>query len=78
MPEAIKTLGVVLFHTSSASLRAEKILIKGGLAIKLIPTPREFSSDCGAALQFTWDDEARVRALLDSASMKISSIHKMP
>jgi hypothetical protein len=77
MPDEIKTFGVALFHTSSASLRAEKILAKGGLTVKLIPTPREFSSDCGAALRFTWRDESRVRALLDSINLKISSIHKM-
>jgi hypothetical protein len=77
MPDQLKTFGVVLFHTSSASLRAEKILAKGGLAVKLIPTPREFSSDCGAALRFTWSDESQVRALLDSVNLKTSSIHKM-
>jgi hypothetical protein len=77
MPDQIKAFGVVLFHTSSASLRAEKILAKGGLTVKLIPTPREFSSDCGAALRFTWSDEPQVRALLDSTNTKISAIHKM-
>jgi hypothetical protein len=69
--------GVVLFHTNSSALRAEKILNKSGLAIKLIPTPREFSSDCGVALRFVWNNESQVRALLNSANVEISSIHEM-
>ena len=44
--------GVILFHTTSAALRAEKVLQRSGLTVKLIPTPREFSSDCGMALRF--------------------------
>lgn len=31
--------GVVLFHTTSAALRAEKLLQRAGLTVKLIPTP---------------------------------------
>jgi hypothetical protein len=77
MSENIGTLGVILFHTNSSALRAEKILVKGGLTVKLIPTPREFSSDCGVALRFVWNDESQVRAILNSANVEISSIHEM-
>jgi hypothetical protein len=69
--------GVVLFHTSSAALRAEKILTKNGIPIKMIPTPREFSSDCGVSLRFSWQEEARVRELLESAHVEIGSIHAL-
>ena len=61
--------GVVIFHTSSAAIRSEKILLKSGLTVKLIPTPREFSSDCGIALRFEWDEEANVRQLLETAGI---------
>ncbi|MBN1570252.1 MAG: DUF3343 domain-containing protein [Acidobacteria bacterium] len=69
--------GVVLFHTSSAALRAEKVLIKNGFSIKMIPTPREFSSDCGVSLRFSWQEETRVRELLESARVEIGSIHAL-
>jgi hypothetical protein len=78
MPDETKDYGVVLFYTSSAALRAEKILLKGGLTVKLIPTPREFSSDCGISLRFNWSDESPARTLLNSANLEIASIHKMP
>jgi hypothetical protein len=74
MPGKINTFGVLLFHTSSAALRGEKILLKEGLSVKLIPTPREFSSDCGIALRFGWSQEARARDLLNNARVEISSI----
>ena len=77
MPDAVPQFGVVLFHTSSAALRAEKVLRREGLPIKMIPTPRQFSSDCGVALRFEWRSETRVRELLDSAHANITSIRKM-
>lgn len=69
--------GVVLFHTNSAALRAEKVLQRAGLVVKLIPTPREFSSDCGIALQFEWKEVERVQALLDEARVERAGIARM-
>ena len=71
------TYGVVLFHTTSAVMRAEKILKKEKLIVKLIPTPRELSSDCGIAMRFDWDRAEDVRALLDAARVEIEGIHQI-
>lgn len=69
--------GVVLFYTTSAVMRAEKILEKGNLAVKLIPTPRELSSDCGIALRFNWDQMKQVKTLLDEAQVESAGIHQI-
>ena len=69
--------GVVLFHTTSSALRAEKILQKAGLVVKLIPTPRELSSDCGIALRFGWPDRVQVEAGLAQAGLE-GDIHNLP
>jgi len=69
--------GVVIFHTSSSALKAEKTLVKGGLKVKLIPTPREFSSDCGMALRFDWPKEIEVRRQLTSASVETAAIYRL-
>jgi len=71
------TYGVVLFHTTSAVMRAEKLLIGERCKIKLIPTPREFSSDCGIALRFDWSQRERVKSILDAARVEINAIHQM-
>lgn len=70
--------GVVLFHTTSAVMRAEKILTRAGLRVKLIPTPREFSSDCGIALRFEWESATPVETLLREARVEMDAIRQMP
>ena len=67
--------GVILFHTTSSVMRAEKLLIKEGAAVKLIPTPRQFSSDCGIALRFDWDCRDRITSVLEEARVEIDSVH---
>ncbi len=69
--------GVVLFHTTSAAMRAEKILTRAGLNVKLIPTPREFSSDCGIALRFDWECATQVETSLREARVEIDAIRQM-
>lgn len=71
------TYGVVLFYTTSAVMRAEKLLLEEGLSIKLIPTPRQFSSDCGIALRFDWSQREQLKSILDAASVEIDAIHRM-
>ena len=67
--------GVVLFHTTSAVMRAEKLLVKGGYSIKLVPTPRQFSSDCGIALRVDWNQLEQVKAVLDKTRVEFDTMH---
>ena len=53
--------GVILFHSTSGALRAEKLLKKEGIAYKIIPVPRHLSSDCGVCIRFSSEDESLVR-----------------
>ncbi len=69
--------GVVLFYTTSAALRAEKLLLKAGYRVKMIPTPREFSTDCGIALRFDWSQQETVKSVLDTAPLEIQAIHHL-
>ena len=70
--------GVVLFHTTSAALRAEKVAQRDGLAVKLIPTPREFSSDCGLALRFRWAEQEAMQTALAAARVVIADLQPLP
>ena len=67
--------GVVLFYTTSSVMRAEKLLITEGYSIKLIPTPRQFSSDCGIALRFDWHCNEEIRLVLDKTRIEFDAIH---
>jgi hypothetical protein len=70
--------GVALFHTNSGVMRAEKILKQAELDTKLVPVPREFSSDCGTALRFEWLHREQVEKILAEAKVEIAALHPMP
>jgi hypothetical protein len=67
--------GVVLFPNTSSAIRAEKLMINGGYSVKLIPTPRQFSTDCGVALRFDWTHSDMVKILLEEAKVDIDAVH---
>ncbi len=70
--------GVILFFTTSSAIQSEKMLLKESFAVKLIPVPRELSSDCGIALRFDWDDMERVTLVLVEAKVETDSVHRLP
>ena len=68
---------VVLFHSTAHAIRAEKVLAGAGLSIKMIPTPRQLSSDCGMALRFDRQDEQRVATTLADNSVPTNGIYEI-
>lgn len=71
------SFGVVLFHSTSHALRAEKVLTQAGIGCKLIPVPRHLSSDCGVCLRIAHADQEAARQILQSAAVQIAAIHEM-
>ena len=69
--------GVVLLPSTSAALRSEKVLIRAGLEVKLIPVPREVSSNCGIAVRFVWPEREQVEAVLAAAGVEIDAVHHL-
>ena len=70
--------GVVLLHRTSAALRSEMVLLAAGLTVRLIPVPREVSSNCGISVRFLWTDRAIVDATLSDAGIDVDAIHRLP
>ncbi|HHW11321.1 MAG TPA: DUF3343 domain-containing protein [Firmicutes bacterium] len=72
--------GIILFFTTSAALRAERHLSGAGFKTKLVPTPRELSSDCGFALRFMVAAETsataeEVEKLLTRSGIEFDAVH---
>jgi hypothetical protein len=68
---------VFLFPSVSYALKAEKILIAAGIAHKLIPVPRQLSSDCGVCLRITEEQQAAViEALREKVVWEALSLFK--
>ncbi|MRR15970.1 MAG: DUF3343 domain-containing protein [Deltaproteobacteria bacterium] len=55
---------VILFKSVSYALKAEKILKAEKLPHKLIPVPKQISSDCGICLRFEPALKERIEAAL--------------
>lgn len=68
---------VALFHSITGALQAEKRLKEKGVAIKLIPVPRQLSSDCGVCLRFERKDEPEVRSALEEERIDIQGIRAL-
>jgi len=72
MPDSF---AIALFHSTSAALRAEKVVGERGIKVKLIPVPRQLSSDCGVCLRFPREQETQVRTILADARVEVQAFH---
>lgn len=55
---------VIFFKAVSYALKAEKVLKQEGLPHKLIPVPKQISSDCGVCLRFKPELREKIEAVL--------------
>jgi hypothetical protein len=67
---------VILFKSVSYALKAEKILKAEKLPHKLIPVPKQISSDCGVCLRFEPAFQDDIKAELAS-KVEIEEIRKL-
>lgn len=70
--------GVILFPSIHFALQAEKLVKARGISYKLIPVPRQLSSDCGVCLRIPWEKKEEVLALLVQAKVKVDGAHPLP
>ncbi|MBU0704449.1 MAG: DUF3343 domain-containing protein [Chloroflexi bacterium] len=68
---------VILVHSTSHAIRAEKVLCRAGISCKLIPVPRRLSSDCGVCIRIARADTAAARESLQAANVEIDEIHDL-
>ena len=67
--------GVVLFNSTQAAIKAEKIVKQENIQIKLIPVPRQFSADCGICLRFDFALVTRITSILTANRVEIAGVH---
>ena len=66
---------VILVHSTSHAMRAEKLLQKAGIICKLIPVPRHISSNCGVCVRVERPDREAARKALEPAGVEIDGVH---
>lgn len=68
---------VILFLSANHAVRAESVLLKKGLHCKMIPIPRNISSDCGVGVRIYTVDKENVVKTLSNLNIKIVKIEDM-
>ena len=74
MSPAGPTYYIALVYSTSLAIRAEKVCKKAKIKVKLIPTPRHLSSDCGIVLRFVEEDKDAVVHALTAAKVDYDKI----
>lgn len=69
--------GVVLVPSTSHAIRAERVCHLAGFKVKLIPTPRQLSSNCGTALRFHWKEREAVEQVLRANRVDYDGVYPM-
>ncbi len=64
-----------LFRSARDAVRAEKTCRAAGLAVAVVPPPREISSECGMALRVSADEREQFEKLMNREAIYVT-IHE--
>jgi hypothetical protein len=65
---------VILAHSTSHAIRLEKLLRQRGVACKMIPVPRQISSDCGVCVRIAQAEIRAARETAEAAGLEVQGI----
>ena len=68
---------VILVWSSSHAIRIEHVLDQVGIKCKLIPTPRQWTSDCGISVRVKREDAAEAKKAMDHAWAEYETIKEL-
>ena len=68
---------VILVHSTSYALRTENVLANAEILCKLIPVPRQLSSDCGVCVRILQHHEQPALQALAEAGVEIEGLHRV-
>jgi hypothetical protein len=68
---------VIIVYSTSHAMRIEKLLQAQNIPCKLIPVPRQISSDCGVCIRILQQDIEMARRVVEEAGIEIQGIHEI-
>ena len=68
---------IILVWSSSHAIRVEHVLNQAGIRCKLIPTPRQWTSDCGLSVRIRRADAEAARRAMDNAWAEYETIREL-
>ncbi|HDP98045.1 MAG TPA: DUF3343 domain-containing protein [bacterium] len=66
---------VILVDSTSHAMRIERLLNSADIDCKMIPVPRQLSSDCGVCVRVRFDDVDRVKKQLEHDRVEFQVIY---
>ena len=66
---------VIVFESIYQAIRAEKTLQGQGMAIEMIPTPREISISCGQSIEVLPEDGEVAEEILRESGVQIKAVY---
>ncbi len=67
---------IITFASIHFVMKAEKVLKKKRIDIRLIPTPRKISSDCGMAIETHYENIERIKTILGNHKCGMDGIYR--
>jgi len=68
---------IITFASVHFVMKAEKMLKEKAIKVRLVPTPRKISSDCGMAIEVNSKDINIIKELLKDGENIVESIHEL-
>lgn len=72
----MNAFSVILFYSVTASLWTARLLKKEGIERKMVPIPRNLSSDCGYCVRINSEDIERARDVLARGGVEFDRIEE--
>lgn len=66
---------VILIDSTGHAIQIEKLLLNNSIICKLIPVPRQLSSDCGVCVRVNKTEKEIIIKLLSAHKIDFNSIH---
>lgn len=66
---------VILIDSTGHAIQIEKLLLNNSITCKLIPVPRQLSSDCGVCVRVNKTEKEIIIKLLSAHKIDFNSIH---
>jgi len=72
-----RTICALTFLSIHDVMRAEKMLKARGLAVRLIPVPKQVSPECGMALQVACSAVEEVKVQLGDSLQRLKAVYRI-
>lgn len=69
---------IIVFNSTHQALKTEDKLRDENVDFEVVPLPKEFSADCGLAIEFSETDRHKVEEALSRNKIKIKGIYSSP